>query len=306
VLVGGIDFQLWAGDLALRLDRDAAYRSFLSLAPFGADPRELPPSETARVVHVEHRLTATAAFEGESIFESSATWSILAKGSDRALAFRHPDGELLFVAAFRPGLPDVVVECAPRLLVSGEEGTALSCPFHYPLDQVLTMYLLGEAGLVLHAAGALVEGRGVAFVGVSGAGKSTLTGLAAGRAGWVPLSDDRVIVRVDGGGPSLHGTPWAGEGLAAENRHGPMAGLLFLEQGAVNEIHPLPPREALARLLRTTSVPWYDAEYVGAALRACGQVVSGVPSAVLTFRPEKAAVDAVERFLRQELGQLQG
>lgn len=294
VSLGGIEYLL-TSDVPLRLDSNEAYRSFLA----GPGAPILP--EHAHAVHVRHSLSTSPAFEGDPILESEATWSILARGSERAVVFRHPDGETLFVAAFRPGSPEVVVRCAPRLLA--RDG-ALDCPFRYPLDQVLTMYLLGGQGIVLHAAGALVNGRGLACAGVSGAGKSTLTGLASGRAGWTSLSDDRVIVRNGGGGPTLHGTPWPGEGRSAENRQGPLAGLLFLEQGSANSTRRIASRDALARLLRTASVPWYDAEYLGGVLGVCGEIVAGVPSAVLTFRPETGAIEAVERFLGKGSGAL--
>ncbi len=157
------------------------------------------------------------------------------------------------------------------------------------------MYLLGNRGILLHAAGAIIHGRGMAFSGVSGAGKSTLTGLAAGRPGWEPLSDDRVIVRVAEASPTLWGTPWSGEGQVAEHRCGEMAGLLFLEQGPTHEIRPLTPGQALPRLFQTASLPWYDAEYLEAALAACGRIVQTIPCGVLTFRPEIGAIEAVEQ-----------
>ncbi len=298
VSVGGIDYRLSAAAVPLQLENDEAYRSFL------ADPADPASPLAAGVVRVQHAISDTPAFEGETIFQSEATWSVLARGSERALAFRHPDGEMLFVAAFRPGSPDVVVQCAPRLLRSDGAGSFLPSPFRYPLDQVLTMYLLGSEGFLLHAAGALVSGRGLAFAGVSGAGKSTLTGLASGRAGWLSLSDDRVIVRPGGGSPTVLGTPWPGEGRSAENRQGPLAGLFFLEQGQGNEVRRIAPKDALARLLRTASVPWYDAEYLSGVLGACGEVVAGVPSAVLTFRPETGAIEAVESFLEDSRGGL--
>jgi hypothetical protein len=289
VSLGGINFLLSAEDFPIRLDSDETYRSFLVDDPLPPDP--------STIIRVQLGVSRSPAFEGRAIFQSSATWSILAQGSQRALEFRHPSGEPLYVALFRPGSPDVSVQCSPRLLESEGGATVLWNPFRYPLDQVLTMYLLAGTGIVLHAAGALVHGRGIAFAGVSGAGKSTLTGLAAGRPGWELLSDDRVILRVNGGTPTLYGTPWPGEGLSADNRQGALTGLLFLEQGRVNAIRPLVPQDALARLLRMTSVPWYDPEYLGSTLDACGKVVAGVPSAALTFRPEGSAIDAVERFL---------
>ncbi len=296
VWLAGLRFVLSADELPLALDPDPAYRSFFAPPP-PSSAFEDPP-----VVRLRHSVVSAPDFDGETIFESAATWSIRARGSERAFAFRHPDGEMLFVAAFRPGSPEVTVACAPRL-GSGEGRHAfLASPFHYPFDQVLTMYLLAERGVVVHAAGALARGQGLTFAGISGAGKSTLTALAAPRPHWTPLSDDRVIVRTGNGGPGeamLGGTPWPGEGRAAANDRGPLTALFFLEQGSANEVRRLAPKDALGRLLRTVSVPWYDAEYLGGVLAACGAVVAQVPTAVLTFRPEAGAVDAVERFLAE-------
>ena len=238
-------------------------------------------------------------FEGRTILESTANWTILGRDGERAVVFWHPsETEPEWVAHFRPGSDEVSVVCSPRLLATVSGATALrSGHFSYPLDQLLAMYLLRDRGLVLHAAGAIVGGRGVAFAGVSGAGKSTLTGLAAGRPGWEPLSDDRVIVRVGGGAPTLWGTPWSGEGLVAEHRSGEMAWLLFLEQGPTHQILPLTPGQALPRLFRTASLPWYDAEYIEGSLAACGRIVETIPCGVLTFRPDSGAIDTTERLL---------
>jgi hypothetical protein len=172
--------------------------------------------------------------------------------------------------------------------------------FHYPLDRTLITYLLRQSGIVLHAAGMVYAGKGVAFVGVSGAGKSTISGLAAGRPGWAGLSDDRVILRLPGKA-AIHGTPWPGDARLAVNDSAPLAGLLFLERGSFNETRPLSAREALARLALTASLPWFDAHYIADGLAACDEIVRRIPCALLTFRPEAGAVETVERLL-QEVG----
>jgi hypothetical protein len=186
------------------------------------------------------------------------------------------------------------------LETDGATGT-LQNQFHYPLDRILVMYLLRQSGIVLHAAGMVYAGKGVAFVGVSGAGKSTISGLAAGRPGWACLSDDRVILSLPGT-PAIHGTPWPGDARLAVNDCAPLCRLLLLERGAVNEIRPLSPREALAHLAQTTSLPWYDAEYIEDGLAACDEIVRRIPCAALTFRPEASAVETVERLLERETG----
>jgi hypothetical protein len=201
------------------------------------------------------------------------------------------------VARFRPGDPEVFLVCSTRLLETREGGVFLRSPFHYPLDQVVSMYLLNGRGFTVHAAGALVGGRGVLFAGVSGAGKTTISRLAGGRRGWEALSDDRVIVRLDRGPATVYGTPWPGEGNVAESRSGALAWLLFLAHGESNAVDRLEPGEVLPRLLQTVSIPWYDREHLGSALDACGRLVRAVPAALLTFRPDDGAVDAVEQVL---------
>jgi len=297
--VGGFEFLLSAQGLPLVHQADAAYRPFLL-----PDPTAPPARETVRV---RFEVSPNPSFEGQAILESTATWSIVARDGERALVFRYPsETEPAWVARFRPGSAEVSVACSPRFLETVGGTTVLQCSFFgYPLDQVLAMYLLGNRGILLHAAGAVIHGRGTAFSGVSGAGKSTLTGLAAGRPGWEPLSDDRVIVRVGESPPTLWGTPWSGEGQVAEHRSGEMARLLFLEQGPTHEIRPLTTGQALPRLFQTASLPWYDAEYLEAALAACGRIVQTVPCGVLTFRPEIGAIEAVEQHLDRTGGQPQ-
>ena len=291
--LGAVVYRLSAEGMRLAHEADPAYRPFLLAEPL--------PAAAADAVSVRFALSPSPSGDGRTIFRSSASWTILAEGSRRAFLFRLPDGEPLYVARFRPGDPEVSVLCSKQLVETRAGATVLSSPFAYPLDQVLTMYLLTGRGLILHAAGALVRGKGILFAGVSGAGKSTITGLAAGRSGWELLSDDRVIVRLEDGAATVHGTPWSGEGRVAENRSGALEWLVFLAQGDGNTVVRLQPAQALARLLKTASVPWYDEEYLGAALDTCGRLVRQVPAALLTFRPDAGAVDAVEGLLADRL-----
>ncbi len=285
--LGGLDIAITAEEAILPPD-DESYGAFVHAS------RAVPEPEAVRVRLV---LTPAPSGEGRTIFESDATWSVLADGSRRVILDRPPSGPALAVH-FEPGSREVLVECAPEWVEPGPP-RAIRSPVRYPFDQLLAMYLLGRQGLLVHAAGFLVRGRAVVLPGVSGAGKTTFTRLAEGREGWEPLSDDRIIARLPehGEGALAHGTPWPGEGRVAVNRGGPLGALVFLAQGSTNETRPLSPAEAATRLLAVASVPWYDAEHLGATLEACDRLVSRVPAALLTFRPEAAAVDLVERLL---------
>jgi hypothetical protein len=252
----------------------------------------------AETVQVKVDESAIVPCGGRILFDSGASWALNADGAERVWVFKLPHlEEPRYSARFLPGAREVAIVCSARLLTGEGDRRCCPSPFRYPLDQVLAMYFLGNSGIILHAAGIAHGGGAVAFAGVSGAGKSTISRLAGVREGFAPVSDDRVILRVVDGKVVLHGTPWPGEARIAENRCADLRWLFFLEQGAINEIRRLTPRESLPRLFKTASLPWYDRLYLDAGLEACGKILQSVPAAVLTFRPETAAVDLLERFL---------
>ncbi len=269
---------------SVRPPEDRAYRTFVSYGCADEGPRD--------AIHVRLTFEPDPVFDGTTLCRSSAAWSILGHDAARAILC---DGVAspASVVEFQPGSNQVLIRCSSRVFTP----SALPCPIRYPLDQLLVMYLLGREGLIVHAAGMLVRGRGVVLAGVSGAGKSTFARLASTREGWTPLSDDRVIVRLSPSAASVWGTPWPGEGEIASNESSPLERLLFLEQGDEDSVRDLTPREALPRLLKTSSIPWYDSGYLGGTLEACGAVVCQVRSSVLIFRPDGGAADVVERLL---------
>ena len=290
--LGGLDLLLRSSDgHLLRFEGEECYRSFVSPASGAVNQ--------GTSIDIQLTVVDRPIAEGRLILESSATWSVLAQGPERVVVFRFlSDPSPVIVVRHELGSSRLFVQCAPRLLEGDGRLRTLDCSLlRYPLDQILSMYLLADRGFILHAAGALVRGQGIVVSGVSGAGKTTFARLASGRPGWEPLSDDRVILTRAPNVSELHGTPWPGEGRIAENRSGPLQWLLFLEQGDSNVVRPLTPREAIPRLFQTASLPWFDAVSVGNGLKACEGVLEGTRCGVLTFRPDAGAVDAVEALL---------
>jgi len=286
--LGGLELAVLSEEEVLPPEGDA-YREFWNqgAAPTGPD-----------TIRISLSISDAPAASGRVIFESQAHWSIRAEGSSRTFVDRDPSGPLLAVR-FEPGSAEVGVECAPVWRVDGEP-RRIRCPVRYPVDQILAMYLLGARGILLHAAGMIVNGRAVVLAGASGAGKTTFARLAAGRPGWEPLSDDRIIVRLPDGTREAHayGTPWPGEGRIAVNRSAPLAQLVFLSRGERNDARRLPARDAAARLLTTASIPWYDADKLVGSVEACERLLDRVPAALLAFRPDVGAVEAVEDLLK--------
>ena len=167
---------------------------------------------------------------------------------------------------------------------------------------LLTLRLLTHRGFVLHAVAADLDGEGILCAGVSGRGKSTLARLLDG-AGATVLSDERPVVRqwpLPGGdaapprsGCRVYGSPWPSSANMARNAWAPLRRLYFLEHGSANRITPLDPAAALRRLIPVATVPWQAPSLLDPLLDTIGALVTGIPCAVLAFRPEADAVAAI-------------
>lgn len=288
ISLGGLCFALHTDGLPLLPETDQSYRQFI-LDPTAADSGET----------IDVRVTVAAVRpRGGTLLFDSGSWRVFARQDERSVVCCPPTLPApLCEARFRPGAPEIELVCAPGHLESRVGVAGIRSPFRYPLDQVLTMYCLGGSGLILHAAGMVRRGSAIVLPGVSGAGKSTITRLAAGWAGTRPLSDDRVILKLQGTGGAAHGTPWPGEAGVAERLAAPAGWLLFLEKGEHSGVRTITSREALARLLPTASLPWFDARQLEGALSACDRIIRAVPAGVFTFRDESRAVESLESFL---------
>jgi len=155
---------------------------------------------------------------------------------------------------------------------------------------------INHHGLILHAAGGRIQGKGIAFAAPSGTGKSTLTRLLMQFPAHRFFSEDRLIVRSVNDQWQVWGTPWYGEGDIARNESTSLAALIFLRQSKKTAFSQLPPAEGLRRLLQVVSVPWYSKEWTKKGLALCEVLVQQIPMFELAFRPDQTAVQAVERF----------
>ncbi len=116
-------------------------------------------------------------------------------------------------------------------------------------DQILLTRLMADRqGCLLHSAGAILNDKGLLFVGHSGAGKTTTTRLIQDHA--EILCDDRNIVRRHPDGFRLYGTWCHGESPAVSSSSAPLKAVLFLRQSPENRLVRIHDRKAvLQRLL---------------------------------------------------------
>ncbi len=143
-------------------------------------------------------------------------------------------------------------------------------------------------GLLLHAAGVVLDGAGHVFTGASGAGKTTVARLATGRG--EVLSDENVILRLGTDGPELFSTPFWGHSTPPElirrtNRRVPLAAVYVLEHAPDFELTRLAPAQAVMALLTTEKVATERADSAAAWLAVTERLVAQVPLYRLDFRP---------------------
>ena len=166
-----------------------------------------------------------------------------------------------------------------------------------PIVEVcLLTRLAREGGLLLHSAGVLSPTGGYIFTGASGTGKSTLSGFFDIRGATV-LSDERMIIRKNGGDFVMHGTPWVGSGAYAKNESGPLTELFCISHGPQHQIDKISPAAALALILPQCFLPHWDRAAMESTLAFLSDLVSHVPCRRLTFAKCPDIVDYVQNQL---------
>ncbi len=174
------------------------------------------------------------------------------------------------------------------------------------LERTLTYILIQVLpreydGLLIHAAGIVLDGAGHLFAGPSGAGKTTVAGLARGVG--EALSDENVAVRLAANGAVLYSTPFWGQSTPPEqvqrvNRRAPLAAIYLLTHAPHFTLTPLRPAEAVAALLATEKVATERVESAAAWLAVAGRLAAAVPVYRLGFRPTRD----LWRFLAEAMG----
>lgn len=167
-------------------------------------------------------------------------------------------------------------------------------PLAYPLDEVVFLHrVVREGGLLLHAAGLARDDRGRVFTGPSGAGKTTLTRLMQHRAGLRVLSDDRIVLRPEGCGVRIFGTPWHGEAELSEAGSARLVGIHAIHHAPGVVEQSLSGAEAAGALLGNAFLPAHDPVGSREALAFADHVVCGVPVSRLGFARDERVVQHI-------------
>ncbi len=155
--------------------------------------------------------------------------------------------------------------------------------------------LVFEHGVEIHGCGVVEQsGVGYLFAGQSGAGKSTIAKLWADTGATV-VSDDRVILRRDGAGITMHGTPWHGDGEFAEPIAAPLARIFLLRQAPRHATVPLTAASAAALLFSCSFPVFHDPDALDRTLALLSSIVQTVPVEALAFAPTRDVIEFVRR-----------
>jgi len=167
----------------------------------------------------------------------------------------------------------------------------------FPSDQiVLARVLADRQGFFLHSSGAVMDGRGVLFVGHSDAGKSTTARLLAGHA--EILCDDRNVLRCLGEGWRVHGSWSHGEFPVVSAASAPLRALFFLRQSAENRlIEVKDQRETLNVLLGCLIRPLATRDWWEKTLPLVESLAREVPCYFMDFDKSGAIVEELERLV---------
>lgn len=161
----------------------------------------------------------------------------------------------------------------------------------YALWTAYGMVALHHGAVPVHSSVVVCDGRAVLCLGESGTGKSTHTRLWLENIGGTHLlNDDSPIVRIEGDGVWVYGSPWSGKTHCYLQERYPIAGLLRLEQRPQNSIRRLNTIEAFTAL-QPSCPPCFarDERYMDALVRYVSGVIERVPVYRMGCLPDAAA-----------------
>ncbi|MBI4966374.1 MAG: radical SAM protein [Desulfomonile tiedjei] len=175
------------------------------------------------------------------------------------------------------------------------------CLTLFPTDQILVAQLLAaRQGCYMHAAGVILNGQGLLFVGHSEAGKSTTTLMLKGQA--EILCDDRIIVRRWPEGFKIHGTWSHGDVPDVSPNSAPLKAILFLRQCGGNRLEPLSKGPAISqRLLACLIKPLGTREWWEQSLQVVEKIVDEVPCYEMHFDQSGKIVAYLKELAANEL-----
>jgi len=289
--IANLHFKIYSPDLPLLQENDPIYKQFLSPAE---SLDSLSVSVTILVTEIPPLLKPL-----EKTFATEQAWDMYSDSKSKFIVPR-----LLgiskaprWLARINPDYNEITVFCSEDNVRQFKGQKAIVNPVRYPLDQILLINLLADLGLLVHAAGFVIDKKGFVLAGHSGAGKSTISELLRKNKSIKTLSDDRIVIHKDGQEYLMSGTPWPGDAGIAVNDSARLHGIFFLKQSDSNYIRELNSKDTLKYLFKVGSIPWYDKNDLQKSLDFCDDLLKEVKTYELNFRPGPEIVEDIMSFV---------
>ena len=290
--IANLHFNISSQNLPVVTDYDASYKEFL------ATP--VDPSADSVDISLRAKEDMPSITHCAKIFETPESWYMLSDTTDKYIVFQaadnsDPDPE--WTARIDSDLQHIEVFCKKKGLTGSSNELGIANPVRYPLDQILLIHCLVGKGILIHAAGIVVEGKGCLFAGPSGAGKTTISDLYQNMSQNTILSDDRMVIRKPGHDFLMYGTPWPGEAGIAVNKSAALHGIFFLKHGNENHIKELSLHGFLDNFFKVASLPLYDEKDLQKSIDFCEDLLQGIKAYELNFRPGPEIIDTIKSYL---------
>lgn len=172
----------------------------------------------------------------------------------------------------------------------GEQGI---CPLLYPMGPLLMYYLtVINNAIMIHASGVYDGEKGRIFSGVSGVGKSTMAGIWKSQGATV-INDDRLIIRKEASGYSIHNTPMF---YADEPKHAPLGAIYLPRHAKENSVEPLSGAMAISRLMAFCIQHGYDRDIIAHHMDVLSELCGAVPVHTLGVVPTVEVIDFIKMY----------
>lgn len=162
-------------------------------------------------------------------------------------------------------------------------------------NALMLMYAFASADkdtVLVHASVIKHDDKGYLFLGKSGTGKSTHSSLWLKHIeGSELLNDDNPVVRVDGEGAVVFGSPWSGKTPCYKNESARIGAFVQIKQEPENHVLRNTPLHAFAILLPSMSAMKWDKRIYGCICDSVGRLVEKVPLYTLGCRPDQEAAE---------------
>ncbi len=290
--IANLHFNISSRSLPIVTDYDASYKDFL------ASPSD--PSADCMDISLHEKADMPGITHCTKIFETPESWQMLSDTTDKYIVFQSPDStdtDPEWTARIDSNRQNINVFCNKKQLAESSNELGMANPVRYPLDQILLIHCLVGKGILIHAAGIVVQGKGCLFAGPSGAGKTTISGLFQNQTQCTILSDDRMVIRKPGPDFLMYGTPWPGEAGIAINESAALRGIFFLKHGTENRIKELSLHDFLDNFFKVSSLPLYDEKDLQKSMDFCEDLLQGIKAYELNFKPGPEIIDGIRSCL---------